>query len=214
RRDRAARAHALVVRTEQKLAHPAPVVGIPIDGTVVLGLLGLEQTALGRLDAGEDRRRARGVLKNADGEVDLVGTGIFFEGFGQAQDGVCRSGRDIFEHLGLGNCKRERPGAWYGRPFSSSASCLGRGPFPIKSGGFRRVALDLAMLVATRRGDSAVTIRPPVYARAAAPPVAGRHGDLSLRAWKEPCPCDVRLRSLPPRSFRCWRPSAARPRAP
>ncbi len=87
---RAALADDGVARAEHERLHHPGVALVPADAQVVLGVLLLQQHALGLLDRGQHRVHAGLVLVDPRGEVDLLRVAVLAVGLRQAQDGVRR----------------------------------------------------------------------------------------------------------------------------
>ncbi len=68
----------------------------------------LEDLLFCLFDAVQNRRVSIGILVDANRQINFLGTGIFFERFGQSQDGI-RFGRlEFFEHLQSASKKTSR----------------------------------------------------------------------------------------------------------
>ena len=130
----------VVAAAEDEFGHTLVVVVVTVDADVFFCGLPLPDALFGCFDGAHDRRLSRGVLEDANANVNFFGTWIVAAQFGQFQDGIIWQFFDVFKHgfsffwlrdrdwlaTGRGECaKGGRRG--YSRPHQGSAT-IGRFP--------------------------------------------------------------------------------------
>ena len=88
-----------VCLAENDFAYSLAIGGVAGDRQVTFGFFVGEQALFGLLDRCEDGRVVVGVFVDADAEIDLLGSGVVLERFGQAQNCVGRRHLDVLKHV-------------------------------------------------------------------------------------------------------------------
>ncbi len=72
-----------------------PIIRMPVNRKIALGLFRFDQSPFGLFDAFQNGRLAGRVLVNTDAEVHFVGIGISDKSLCQTENGVGRRGRKV-----------------------------------------------------------------------------------------------------------------------